>query len=388
MTLKLAKRGDVPPFIVMDVMRAAADRIAEGKDVLHMEVGQPSLGLPEGARAALRDVLDSDALGYTVALGLPELRKRIAGHYKATQNVDLDPERVIVTTGSSSAFILAFAACFDVGDRVALAQPGYPAYPSILGALGIEPVRLPVGPETRYQPTVEVLERYLAEGGAPLDGLIVASPSNPTGTVMPPEEMERLCAWCDANGVRLISDEIYHGITFGGPAVTAARYSDTPVIINSFSKYFCMTGWRLGWIVVPEDLVRPLECLAQNMFISAPTLSQHAGIAVFDHIDELEARVAAYGRNRDLLLRELPKAGFRRFAPADGAFYLYCDVSELTNDSLSFCKRMLDECGVAATPGVDFDPTEGHHFVRFSFARDEDHMVRAVAALQKWMGTR
>lgn len=385
MTLKLAKRGNVPPFIVMDVMRAAADRLAAGKDVLHMEVGQPALGLPDGARAALKDILDQDALGYTVALGLPELRRRIAHHYKATQDVEIDPERVIVTTGSSAAFVLAFAACFEAGDRVAIAQPGYPAYPSILGALGIDVVRLPVGPDSRYQPTVEVLERYLAEGGAPLDGLIVASPSNPTGTIMPPEDLERLCAWCEAHGVRLISDEIYHGITFGLPAVTAARYADSPVIVNSFSKYFCMTGWRLGWIVVPEDMVRPLECLAQNMFIAAPTLSQHAGIAVFDHIEELEARVAAYGRNRALLLRELPKAGFTRFAPADGAFYLYCDVSGLTNDSLSFCKRMLDDCGVAATPGVDFDPTEGHHFVRFSFARDEAQMARAAEALHLWL---
>lgn len=385
MTLKIAKRGDVPPFIVMDVMRAAAERLAEGKAVLHMEVGQPALGLPQGALDHLKQVLDSDALGYTVALGLPELRRRIAGHYKATQGVDIDPERVIVTTGSSGAFVLAFAACFDAGDRVAIAQPGYPAYPSILGALGIDVVRLPVGPDSRYQPTVEVLERYRAEGGAPLDGLIVASPSNPTGTVMPPEDLERLCAWCEAEGVRLISDEIYHGITFGQPAVTAARYSDAPVIVNSFSKYFCMTGWRLGWVVVPEAMVRPMECLAQNLFIAAPTLSQHAGIAVFDHIDELERRVAGYARNRELLLRELPRAGFTRFAPADGAFYLYADVAHLTNDSLSFCKRMLDECGVAATPGVDFDPVEGGHFVRFSFARDEAQMAAAAEALRGWL---
>jgi aspartate/methionine/tyrosine aminotransferase len=386
MALKIARRGHVPPFIVMDVMRAAADRLAAGKDVLHMEVGQPAQGLPQPVRDALKAVLDSDALGYTVALGLPELRRRIAAHYRATQGVEIAPERVIVTTGSSGAFILAFSACFDVGDRVAIAQPGYPAYPSILEALGIETLRLPVAADSRYQPTVEVLERYRAAGGPPLDGLIVASPSNPTGTILPPDDLERLCNWCEAEGVRLISDEIYHGITFGRPAVTAARYSEAPVVVNSFSKYFCMTGWRLGWVVVPEDMVRPVECLAQNLFISAPTLSQHAGIAIFDHLDVLDQRVAAYGRNRARLLRDLPKAGVRRFAPSDGAFYLYADVADLTADSLGFCKRMLDDCGVAATPGVDFDPAEGHHFVRFSFAGDEDQMIRAAAALHDWLG--
>lgn len=382
MTLKTAGRGDVPPFIVMDVMRAAAERKAEGKTVLHMEVGQPSQGLPEAARAELAKILASDTLGYTVALGLPELRRRIAADYQRTDGVVIDPARVIVTTGSSGAFLLAFTACFEVGDRVGIAQPGYPAYPSILRSLGIEPVLLPVGPDSRYQPTVEVLER----SGEKLDGLIVASPSNPTGTVMPPEDMEQLVAYCAAKGIRLISDEIYHGITFAGQkAVTAARYSDDAVIINSFSKYFCMTGWRLGWMVVPEDMVRPMECLAQNMFISPPTLSQHAGILAFDHIDELEARVEGYARNRALLLDALPDAGFTTFAPADGAFYLYCDVAHLTNDSLAFCRKMLAETGVAATPGVDFDPAQGHRFVRFSFCGAEADMIAAAAALKTWL---
>lgn len=382
MTLRIARRGDVPPFIVMDVMRAAAERVAAGKDVLHMEVGQPGEGVPAGVRERLKEVLDRDPLGYTVALGLPELRARIAAHYRRTDGVEIEPARVIVTTGSSGAFVLAFVGCFEAGARVGIAQPGYPAYPSILRALGIEPVRLPVGPDSRYQPTVEVLER----AGEKLDGLILASPSNPTGTVMPPEDLERLCAYCAANGIRLISDEIYHGITFGGQkAVTAARYWDEAVIVNSFSKYFCMTGWRLGWMVVPESMIRAVECLAQNLFISAPTLSQHAGVFIFDHLDELDSRVAMYARNRALLLAELPKAGFTTFAPADGAFYLYADVAHLTNDSLDFCRRMLTETGVAATPGVDFDPDQGHRFVRFSFCQSEESMAAAAQALKDWL---
>ncbi|WP_019646762.1 pyridoxal phosphate-dependent aminotransferase [Novispirillum itersonii] len=376
----LSRRGTVPPFIVMDVVRAATDREAQGLPVWHMEVGQPSLGVPQGVTEALKGVLESDTLGYTVALGLPELRRRIAVHYQRTQGVEIDPSRVVVTTGSSTGFILAFAACFEVGARVGLAQPGYPAYPSILRSLGIEPVSIPVGPDSRYQPTVEVLERC----GQKLDGLIVASPSNPTGTIMAPDELQRLAAYCDANGIRLISDEIYHGIAFGQQAATAARFTDQAVLINSFSKYFCMTGWRLGWLVVPENMVRGVECLAQNLFISAPALSQHAGIHVFDHIEELEARVAAYGRSRAMLLEELPKAGFSRFAPPDGAFYLYADVADRTNDSLEFCRRMLAETGVAATPGVDFDPVGGSHFVRFSFARDEATLREAVEQLKGW----
>jgi len=381
MTLKIADRATVPPFIVMDVLHASAQRAAQGLPVFHMAAGQPSVGIPHGVTERLKDLLDRDPMGYTVSLGIPELRQKIADHYQTTQGVTIAPERVVVTTGSSGAFILAFSSCFAPGDRVGLAAPGYPAYPSILRSLGIEPVRIPVGPDSRYQPTVEVLEKL----GEKLDGLIVASPSNPTGTVMPADELEKLCQWCDANGVRLISDEIYHGITFGDPAVSATRFSQTPVIINSFSKYFCMTGWRLGWMVVPEDMVRPIECLTQNLFISAPTLSQYAGTLVFDHLEELEQRVQGYAANRALLLNALPAAGITRFAPPDGAFYLYADVSHLTNDSLSFCQRMLAECGVAAAPGVDFDPIGGQSSVRFSFARDHQHVKQAVEALTGWL---
>ncbi|SOD98053.1 pyridoxal phosphate-dependent aminotransferase [Caenispirillum bisanense] len=384
MALKIAQRGTVPPFIVMDVMRAAAEREAAGGATLHLEVGQPSTGLPRRAAEAVQALLASgQPLGYTVALGLPELRSRIAGHYARTHGVDVPAERVVATMGSSAAFVLAFLSAFEVGDRVGVTQPGYPAYRHILKALGITPVPVPVGPATRFQPTVEVLEG-LGETAATLDGLIVTSPSNPTGTVMPADELRRVAAWCDAHKVRLVSDEIYHGITYGMDAETVAGFAPDAIIINSFSKYFCMTGWRLGWLVLPEDMVRPVECLAQNLFISPPTLSQHAGIAVFDCEDELQANVARYARNREVLLQGLPGAGFDRLAPADGAFYLYADVAHLTNDSLGFCRRMLAETGVAATPGVDFDAVEGDRFVRFSFAGATEDMEKAVAALTAW----
>lgn len=384
MALKIAQRGTVPPFIVMDVMRAAAEREAAGGATLHLEVGQPSTGLPRRAAEAVQALLATgQPLGYTMALGLPELRRRIAGHYARTHGVEVPAERVVATMGSSAAFVLAFLSAFEVGDRVGVTQPGYPAYRHILKALGITPVPVPVGPDTRFQPTVEVLEG-LGETAATLDGLIVTSPSNPTGTVMPADELRRVAAWCDTHKVRLVSDEIYHGITYGTDAETVAGFAPDAIIINSFSKYFCMTGWRLGWLVLPEDMVRPVECLAQNLFISPPTLSQHAGIAVFDCDDELQANVARYARNREVLLQGLPGAGFDRLAPADGAFYLYADVAHLTNDSLDFCRRMLAETGVAATPGVDFDAVEGDRFVRFSFAGATEDMEKAVAALTAW----
>lgn len=382
MALKIAQRGTVPPFIVMDVMRAAAEREAAGGATLHLEVGQPSTGLPRRAAEAVQALLASgQPLGYTVALGLPELRSRIAGHYRRVHGVEVPAERVVATMGSSAAFVLAFLSAFEVGDRVGVTRPGYPAYRHILKALGIEPVAIPVGPDTRFQPTVEVLERA---GARDLDGIIVTSPSNPTGTVMPADELRRVAAWCDTHKVRLVSDEIYHGITYGMEAESVAGFAPDAIIINSFSKYFCMTGWRLGWLVLPRDMVRPVECLTQNMFISPPTLSQHAGIAVFDCDDELQANVARYARNREVLLDGLPSAGFDRLAPADGAFYLYADVAHMTNDSLAFCRRMLAETGVAATPGVDFDDAEGDRFVRFSFAGGTEDMEKAVAALKAW----
>ncbi len=358
MTLKVARRALVPPFIVMDVLRAANEREAAGEEVLHLEVGQPGTPAPAPVRAAAAAALESAKIGYTDALGLRSLRARIARSYAELYRVELDPARVVVTTGSSGGFLLSFLASFESGDRVALAAPGYPAYRNILASLGVEPVLLPCDLEHRFQPTAELLDR------AALSALV---------------------DYCAARGLRLISDEIYHGIAYEAPAVSALELTDRAIVINSFSKYYSMTGWRLGWMVLPEDLLRPVECLAQNLFISPPTLSQIAAEAAFDCREELNGYVAAYARNRAVLLRELPKAGFDRLAPADGAFYLYADVGRLTNDSEDFCRRMLAETGVAITPGIDFDPERGHRFVRFSFAGLEAEMAQAAERLAVWL---
>ena len=381
MALKTSQRGAIPPFIVMDVMTAAAERERQIGDVLHLEVGQPSTGAPNKVLAAAHRTLESDVLGYTVALGVPALRQRIADHYRSAYGVTVPVERIVVTTGSSGGFMLSFLSAFDVGDRVALAAPGYPAYRNILSAIGVTPVELRTDVEHRFQPTPGLLDAL----DEPVDGLIVASPSNPTGTMLSPTELEALCRYCEERGIRLISDEIYHGITYGMTAATAVRSSGSAVVINSFSKYYSMTGWRLGWMVVPEDLVRPVECLAQNLFISPPTLSQHAAIAAFDCTDELDANVARYAANRELLLEALPKAGLDRLAPADGAFYIYADIAHLTDDSQAFCRRMLAETGVAATPGVDFDPARGHATIRFSFSGATEDMAAAADRLHGWL---
>jgi aspartate/methionine/tyrosine aminotransferase len=380
MALKVARRGDVPPFFVMEVMRAAAERVASGADVLHMEVGQPATPAPEGARQAAHAALESDLLGYTVALGISPLREAIARHYQDRYGVAPDPARVVVTTGSSAGFVLSFLACFEPGDRVALAEPGYPCYRNILGALGIEAVGLPVGHEDRYQPSVAMLEAL----DKPVDGLILASPSNPTGTMVSPEELAGLTAYCRDRGIRFISDEIYHGITYGRPEATAVTFDDQAVVINSFSKYFSMTGWRIGWMVVPEELLRPMERLAQNLYISAPTLSQHAALAAFDCRLELDRHVATYAANRDLLMRELPHAGFDRLSQPDGAFYIYADVAHMTDDADALCRAILGATGVAITPGIDFDPVRGARAVRFSYAGSTADMTQAAARLVGW----
>jgi aspartate/methionine/tyrosine aminotransferase len=380
LALKVARRGVVPPFIAMEVLRDANARAAAGEEVLHLEVGQPGSGAPQGVIDAAKRALDQDQLGYTEALGIPVLRRRIARHYRDTYGVDVDPERVVVTTGSSGAFLLGFLAAFDAGDRVALAAPGYPAYRNILAALGIEPVELLAGPETRFQPSVALLERQTGR----FDGLIVASPSNPAGTMLDAESFRQLFDYCRRSGIRLVSDEIYHGITYGMTATTALALGDEAIVINSFSKYFSMTGWRLGWMILPRDLLRPVECLAQNLFISPPTLPQLAALAAFDCRAELDANVRRYAANRALLLAELPRAGFDRLAPADGAFYIYADVAHLTNDSEAFCRRMLAETGVAATPGVDFDTQRGSGFIRFSFAGATADIAAAAGRLIAW----
>ncbi len=382
MALKIAERGQVAPFMVMDVMRAANRREAAQQAVYHLEVGQPGAGAPKGVLDAAARALSSDRLGYTDALGIPPLREAIAGYYGDYYGLGIDPERIIVTTGSSGGFVLAFLSVFDAGDRVALAAPGYPCYRTILSAFGVAPVELPTEPKDRFQPTPALLERAQRDG--PLDGLIVASPSNPTGTMLPTAEFQALAAYCDAQGIRLISDEIYHGITYDRKADTALAFTDNALIINSFSKYFSMTGWRIGWMVVPGELVRTMECLAQNLFISAPTLSQFAALAAFDYRTEFDARVAGYDTNRRILLDALPEAGFSKLAPADGAFYIYADIGDLTNDSDAFCRRLLDETGVALTPGLDFDRDRGARFMRISYAESEDVIRGAAAALMDW----
>ncbi len=381
MTLKVARRADIAPFFAMEVMRAANRHAAAGADVLHLEVGEPAAGAPPRVIEAARAALDSTALGYSEALGLPELRARIARHYRDVYGREVDAARVAVTAGASGAFLLAFLAAFDAGDRVALADPGYPAYRNILGALGIEVVALAAGPEHRFQPTPALLE----EAGE-LDGLIVASPSNPTGTMLRAGELSALAAWCDARGARLISDEIYHGIAYGAPATTVLESNPDCVVINSFSKYFAMTGWRIGWMVLPEELLAPVERLAQNLFVSPSALAQRAALVALDCRAELDAYVEGYARNRALLLERLPEAGFDRLAPADGAFYIYADTSALAADSQDFCARMLDETGVATTPGVDFDPRRGHDYIRISFAGDPADIAAAAERLIDWRG--
>jgi aspartate/methionine/tyrosine aminotransferase len=378
--MKSASRGNVPPFFVMELMRMAGARERAGQGVWHLEVGQPSTPAPRKALEAAQKALFADKLGYTDALGIPELREAVAGWYGTRYGLDLSPSRVCVTTGSSGAFQVGFLAAFEVGDRIAMASPSYPAYRHTLTAIGAVPVEIETGPETGFQPTPEMLDKL----EQPVKGLIVASPANPTGSMLSRAELTRLSDWCKANDVRLVSDEIYHGLTYGKEETTAAALNSDALVINSFSKYFSMTGWRLGWMIVPDDLIRSVECLTQNLFISAPAISQVAGLAAFDATDELEGHVARYARNRDLLLRELPNAGFSRIAPADGAFYLYADVSDMTDDSEALCHRLLNETGVTITPGIDFDPARGRRFVRFAYARDEEHIAQAVEKLLGW----
>jgi aspartate/methionine/tyrosine aminotransferase len=381
--IRPSARSDVPPFMVMDVMAAAARIEAAGGRVIHMEVGQPAAAAPTSAIAAARAALASGRLGYTETLGMASLRARIARHYDETYGVAIDPGRVVVTTGSSAAFILTFLALFEPGDRVAVALPGYPPYRHILSALGCEAVAIETTQATRWAITPEML---LAEHRkARLTGVLVASPANPTGTMMTAEALRDLIVAAHSEGIRFISDEIYHGLDYAFPAETAARISDECVIINSFSKYFCMTGWRVGWVVAPEPLVRPLDRLQGNLAVCVPTLSQIAAEAAFDGRAEMEAVKHGYEDNRRILLDGLPKAGFDKFLPVDGAFYLYADVSRFSDDSFEFAKRMLAQTHVAATPGVDFDPLKGRHFIRFCYAGATADMHEAVEWLASWL---
>ncbi len=376
-------RSDVPPFMVMDVMAAAARIEAAGGHVIHMEVGQPDAPAPKAALAAAQAAL-SGPLRYTESLGIRPLRERIARHYGETYDVDVSADRIIVTTGSSAGFILAFLAMFEQGDRVAIASPGYPPYRHILTTLGCEPVLIETGAETRWAINGDMLRAQHAR--TPLAGLLVASPANPTGTMMTPQALAELIGTAEELGIRFISDEIYHGLDYAMPAETAARLSQSAVIINSFSKYYCMTGWRVGWIVAPEPLVRPMDRLQGNLAISVAALSQIAAQAAFDGRAEMEAVKHGYEVNRRILVEGLPKAGLDTFLPVDGAFYLYADVSRFTADSFDFAKRMLEEAHVAATPGIDFDPQRGNRYLRFCYSRSADDMREAVERVGRWLG--
>ena len=383
--LKPASRSEVPPFIVMDVMAAAAQREAQGAHIIHMEVGQPAAPAPTIAIKAAQAALVRGRIGYTETLGIPTLRARIARHYRDIYGTEVDPGRIVVTTGSSGAFILAFLSMFEPGDRVALANPGYPPYRHILSALGCEPVLVDASEQTRWTLSVEAL--LAAHRRAPLKGVVIASPANPTGTMMDAGILTQLIATAEAENIRVISDEIYHGLDYAFAAETAAAISKQAVVINSFSKYFCMTGWRIGWMVVPEVLVRPIERLQGNLAISVPTLAQVAAEAAFDGRDEMEAVKHGYQDNRRTLMEGLPRAGLNKFLPVDGAFYLYADISKFSDDSLDFAKNMLNVAGVAATPGIDFDPVNGRRFMRFCYAGSASEMHEAVERIAEWLRT-
>ena len=383
MSRRSSNRADIPPFYVMEVMRAAEEREQAGGEVLHLEVGQPSTSAPRGVVKAAEAALRTDGpLGYTNALGTPALRAAIAAHYADWYDVAVDPARVVVTSGASASCVLSFLACFDEGDRVAVSSPGYPCYKNILASFGVDVVDVPLDATTRFQLTPELLEAH-----APLAGVVVASPSNPTGTMLDATSLGALSSWCAQNGAQLISDEIYHGITYGQAATTAIASDPDAVVVNSFSKYFSMTGWRLGWLVLPETLLSAVERLAQNLYISAPTLSQLAGVAAFDCHEELVGNVQRYAENREILLERLPAAGIDDVAPADGAFYVWGRVDHL-GDSQALSAQWLDELGVAVTGGVDFDPARGRHYMRFSFAGATHEMREATARLEQWARTR
>lgn len=378
---RTSRRSEIEPFLVMQVLAAANARAAAGEEVLHLEVGEPSGGPPALAIEAAQAALTGPGLGYSEALGLRALRQAIAGHYAANHGVVVPLERIAITAGASGGFILAFLAAFDAGARVALAAPGYPAYTNILKALDIEVVTIATTAENGFQPTLAELEAL----PGPIDGLIIASPANPTGTVMPAQQLAAIADWCRCRGVQLISDEIYHGITYGTAPTTALGLSSDAVVVNSFSKYWGMTGWRVGWLVLPEDLVEPVERLAQSLFISPSSIGQHAAIGALAASEELDRRVQAFARNREVLLEALPAMGISEIAPPDGAFYLYADISAFGLDAITFCARLLADTGVAITPGNDFDTVRGSGFVRLSFAGSAEMIDKAIERLGPWL---
>jgi len=377
--MKKSNRSNVDPFIVMDVMEAARKAEQSGKNIIHMEVGQPGTPAPKLANESVKKQIQTNNLGYTVALGLPELRSRISKLYGEWYNLDLNPERVIITTGSSGAFILSFATLFDQGNRVGVGSPGYPSYRQILKAQSLIPVDIETDLQNKFQPTPEDIKKNN------LNGLLVASPANPTGSMLDKSSLEKLITTCKENDVSFISDEIYHGIEYETKSVSALEITDDCYVINSFSKYFSMTGWRIGWMIVPEDHVRQVEKVSQNLFICPPHVSQIAALAALDAKDELNENVKVYKKNREILLKELPDAGFTTFSPPDGAFYIYVDISKFSTDSLNFCKKVLDEAGVAITPGLDFDQKRGSSTIRFSYARSTEDIIEGAKRIKKFM---
>ncbi len=386
MTLfSLSKRSDVEPFHAMDVLAEATRRRQAGHAVISMAVGQPSHPAPQAALEAARAALGHGRIGYTDALGTLALRQALSTHYQAHHGLCIDPKRIAITTGSSAGFNLAFLTLFDAGDSVAIARPGYPAYRNILAALGLDVVEVPVTEETQFTLTPESLEAAQAASGKRLKGVLLASPANPTGTVTGRAALKALADYCADHSIAFISDEIYHGLTFVGEETSALELTDEAIVINSFSKYYCMTGWRIGWMVLPERLVRPIERVAQSLYISAPELSQIAAEAALGAGAELDVYRESYGRNRDFLMRRLPEIGFHIASPMDGAFYAYVDVSRFTNDSMVFAQKMLAEINVAATPGLDFDPVEGHRAMRFSYAGSNAEIEEATERMAAWL---
>ena len=369
--------ASIAPFHAIAISREAHALEAQGRSILHMEFGQPSTGAPAAAIATAHHVLDTDPMGYWES---PALKTRIAQHYEDRHGVSVDPERILLTCGASPGLVLALTSLFAPGARVATARPGYVAYRNTLKALYLEPLEIACGAAERYQISADALAML---DPAP-DGLILASPANPTGTIIPAAELERIAQVCGARGIRIISDEIYHGLSFGDSARSMLEFAPDAVIVNSFSKYFSMAGWRLGWIVVPETLIDAARARMGNLFLTPPVLAQRAGLTAFDCTDELEGHVDTYRRNRQLLLDALPALGLATIAPPDGAFYIYADIGHLTDDSLSFCQKLLRETGVATAPGIDFDPVDGHHFMRFSFAVSTDRVEDAIARLIPW----
>lgn len=379
--LKCSERSTIPMFRALDILRQVNEREERGEHITRMGAGQPCFGAPQAALNYAIEMIKADPVqGYTEAIGMPALREKIAAYNKSYYDVDISPDNIIITTGSSCGFIIDFLAAFDAGDRVAVTTPTYPAYRNILKALNIEIIEIESRPEDNYQPTRELLENC----GLEFDGLIINSPSNPCGTMINEEELKNICTWCDEHGIRLISDEAYHGITYETKAQTARKYSDNVIVLNTFSKYFAMTGWRLGWSVVPDEMIDPVKKLSESLYVSAPTISQHLACKIFDHLDELDAYVESYRTNRDILKTELPKAGITEFTDASGAFYVYANIRHASNDSIQYCAKMLDEAKVSTTPGIDFDLTRGHNSIRICYADSQEKIIEACERLKKW----